>query len=443
MGTATVDPTLLEQRDALLKQIRDVAAKADDAGRDFTDDEYTDVTAKVAEFKNLNDRIRKAEDGAKLRDQITAITNPDDVKAINDVALAGASVGGQPLIPGQRRKSAGELFTESDAYKAFRKAHPNGVSDRSRVNVEPVHMPGGVKALITGASDTSAGAMVVPDRAAMPPVLYPPLTLRDVITIGQTTSDSVEYAQVDTRTNAAAVVPEATTSAGGTANVTTGVIDLPAGSGVKPESALTLRKVTAPVRTLAHWLPITKRAMSDAAQIRTYIDQFLRDGLDRATEAEAVSGDGTGEHFTGVLNTTGTQAQAFDTDVFVTVRKAMTKVRSIGGMVTGVLISPQDDEVVDLARDGQNRFFGAGPFAFGPSTLWGVPRVVCYSLPAGTAIVGDLRTMVLWDREQASVSVSDSHADFFVRNLLAILAEMRAAFGVLQPSTLAITDVAA
>jgi hypothetical protein len=29
--------------------------------------------------------------------------------------------------------------------------------------------------------------------------------------------------------------------------------------------------------------------------------------------------------------------------------------------------------------------------------------------------------------------VSDQHADFFTRNLLAILAEMRAAFGVLDP----------
>jgi len=29
--------------------------------------------------------------------------------------------------------------------------------------------------------------------------------------------------------------------------------------------------------------------------------------------------------------------------------------------------------------------------------------------------------------------VSDQHADFFIRYLLAILAEMRAAFGVLDP----------
>ena len=50
-----------------------------------------------------------------------------------------------------------------------------------------------------------------------------------------------------------------------------------------------------------------------------------------------------------------------------------------------------------------------------------------------TALVGDFRQAVLWEREGVSLAVSDQHADYFVRNLLAILAEMRAAFGVLDP----------
>jgi HK97 family phage major capsid protein len=41
---------------------------------------------------------------------------------------------------------------------------------------------------------------------------------------------------------------------------------------------------------------------------------------------------------------------------------------------------------------------------------------------------------VVYDREQATVTATDSHADFFVRNLVAILAEMRAAFAIMRPS---------
>ena len=48
--------------------------------------------------------------------------------------------------------------------------------------------------------------------------------------------------------------------------------------------------------------------------------------------------------------------------------------------------------------------------------------------------MGDFRTAVLWDREQAAVHVTDSHDDWFVKNIIAILAEMRAAFGVIRPA---------
>jgi hypothetical protein len=39
--------------------------------------------------------------------------------------------------------------------------------------------------------------------------------------------------------------------------------------------------------------------------------------------------------------------------------------------------------------------------------------------------------------------VSDSHSDFFIRNMVAILAEMRAAFAVLQPNAFVEIDLTA
>src|SRR5690606_24255021 len=108
---------------------------------------------------------------------------------------------------------------------------------------------------------------------------------------------------------------------------------------------------------------------------------------------------------------------------------------------TAVLINPEEDESIDLARDGEDRFYGNGPFGVGPGTLWGLPRVVSEAVPAGTAIIGDFRKAVLWDREQATVSVTDSHADFFIRNLIAVLAEERVAFGVIRPSAFVVMDL--
>jgi len=66
--------------------------------------------------------------------------------------------------------------------------------------------------------------------------------------------------------------------------------------------------------------------------------------------------------------------------------------------------------------------------------LWGLPVIESEAVAPKTAWCAAWNWGVVYDREQATVTATDSHADFFVRNLVAILAEMRAAFAVLRPS---------
>jgi HK97 family phage major capsid protein len=239
------------------------------------------------------------------------------------------------------------------------------------------------------------------------------------------------------QTNNAAPVAESTATADpGTMN---------AANGVKPESALAWAKVTTPVRTIAHWIPITKRALSDAAQVRSIIDAFLRYGLEEELEDQMIAGDGTGENLEGLSNVSGVQAQAWDTNLLTTTRKAKTKVRLVGRSVANAyLLNPSDLEAIDLLQDNEARFYFGGPSGVGTAgTLWGLPVIETEAVPAGTGYVGDFRKAVLWDREQASITISDSHANFFIRNMVAILAEMRAAFGVIQPNAFVEIDLTA
>jgi hypothetical protein len=75
--------------------------------------------------------------------------------------------------------------------------------------------------------------------------------------------------------------------------------------------------------------------------------------------------------------------------------------------------------------------------ATAPSAYWGLRPVASPLVAAGTAFVGDFSTGVTWfDRGDEAVYLSDSHADYFVRNLLVILAEVRAAFAVTEPGAL-------
>jgi HK97 family phage major capsid protein len=198
---------------------------------------------------------------------------------------------------------------------------------------------------------------------------------------------------------------------------------------------MNFEKVHATVKTIAVYVGATKRALSDAAQIRGIIDQELRDDLNEELEDQVLNGDGIGENFTGLLNTAGVLTQAFNATILTTCRQAVTTLQVTGrARPNAWVFNPTDWETVELLQDGVNRYYGNGPFSQGPTQLWGYPVVTSQSKAAGTAILGDWRKAVIWDREQASISVTDSHDDWFIRNMIAILAEMRAAFGVIRPS---------
>lgn len=411
-----------------LKSAQAIAAAADDAGRDLTEEERAQVTAHMQKAQELK---RTADDDDALRKALGDLTSGIGVVDRIDEPKAKAGNFDGP----QRGKSIGQAFVESNEFTGLMKSVPEGrFSEKARVQSQPF----GVKTLITGTDNASAGIFVQPQQLGMvvgQDYLQRPLTIRSLFTAGTTTTDTIEYVRVLAQTNNAAPVPEATrTEALGAGSPAVTLVT----GGYKPESGFTFEKDQTTVKTIAHWIPATKRSLSDAAQIRTLIDTFLRYGLEEEFEDQLMSGNGTGENLLGLNNTSGIQIQAApDTgeDVFTVTRRARRKVR-IGGRAvpTAYVMNPIDWENIELMRDGNERFYGAGPFAMTTPSLWGLPVIESEAVAQGTAWCADWRMGVVWDREQASIQVTDSHADFFVRNLVAILAEMRAAFAVLRPS---------
>lgn len=408
-----------------------IATKADGEGRDLTPEERQDITTELEKARAAKSAILALDGDTALRDELNVLGRP-----VGELAKGGGHQPGSGLTLGTK-------FTDAPEFKNWLSSLSGG-SGRIPESAKGLHSPAiafGMKDLVTGLSPTSAGALVTNDWRGLLDGLSQfqrPLTIMDLITRGNTTSDTVEYARVTGFTNNAAPVPEATTA---------GTIPSPDASntaGLKPQSGLALEKVTAVVKTIAHWLPATKRALSDAAQIRTLIDQFLRYGLDEEMEDQVMVGDDVGENFPGILNTSGTQAMPWDTDLLTTTRKARTLVRTVGrARPTAFVFNPVDNERIDLLKNNNLDFYFGGPTSNPSAPLWGLPRVESEAMPEGTGMVADWRMAILWDREQAAIQVSDSHADFFIRNLVAILAELRAAFGILRPKAFVEIDLTA
>jgi HK97 family phage major capsid protein len=387
--------------------------------------EITDLEKRAVDLKG-DDAIRAAtaQRRAQFQQPVSRPTFPNG-KSDDE---PGERKGGRPTL-----KTFGQQFVENEEWQAFfKQIAPTGeVGQKTHVNSPSLLLPVSIKTLITGVSSTSGGAFVIAEESGIFDALgRRPVTLRDIISVRTTMSDLVEFVRQTSRENLAAPVAEATATGGS--------------SGVKPEGGFAFERVQAPVKTIAEWVAATKRSLSDAGQLRGIIDDELRADLEDELNDQILNGSGVGENFEGIDTVTGTQDQAWSTNILTTTRKARTLVRTVGRATpTAYVLNPTDWETIDLLQDNEARYYYGGPSELGMPRLWGLPVVEEEAQPVGFGWVGDFKKAVLWDREQATMSVTDSHSDFFVRNLVAILGELRAAFGVIRPAAFVEMDLTA
>jgi HK97 family phage major capsid protein len=423
---------LLTQIEEKARQVKTLWDDADAEGKDADRDSVVKLNQ---ELEELEKKALDLKQDAEWR--IANDRRLDDLRRpTGHLPMPGANgKNGKSALGPATAKSLGAHFVESETWQAYVKAAAPGgrFPDGQHVQSPPLRAADylTLKTLITGLAPTSGGAFVVPDQSGIfDPLGRRPVTLRSIVSVRQTTSDAVEYVRQVSRANAAAPVAEAT--------ATTGT------SGTKPEGGFTFERVQELVRTIAEWVAATKRALSDAAQLRGIIDDELRADLVEAVDWQILNGDGTGENFTGLLHVDGTQEQLWDTNILTTTRKGRTKVLTPGRSVpSAYVLNPLDWETIDLLQDNEARYYFGGPSVIGTPRLWGLPVVETEAQTQGTGWVGEWRRIVLWDREEANVSVSDSHADFYIRNLVAILAELRATMGCIRPSAFVKLDLTA
>ena len=372
-----------------------------------------DREAKLASTEELDRHYNQPADGVK-RD----IVHQGD---------AGKTAG-QPA-----QKSPGEALVTSDAYKQALKSG-SLVTKGEPVLTSGFFGPEAQKALV-GSFTAPGSAMLAQVIPGVYRGLERPLVLRDALMNLSTTSDSLTVMQENVYTNAAAEVAEAT-------SVTT---------GLKPESGLTFTEATFPVQTIAHWMPVTRQLMEDLPFMAGYINERLLTGLRRREDAAFLNGTGVAPILRGILQTSGIQvldaayftanpvkSAATDNENINRIRRAMRVLGVVGQAYPSfVLMNPVNAESVDTSTDANRQYIFGGATAPLPRRMWGLPIVESDNIAVNTALVGDGQMAAVVDRNQGRIYTTDSHSDFFVRNLLAVLAEERVALPVFRPAAFA------
>ena len=372
--------------------------------RDFNDDE-------VASLRQMNDEMTDLAAGIEQLQELEAMATqhagPAGLPIVSEREQAP-----QAAKP-QRLRTTREVLEASEGYRAFR-ARRGGT----------VEFGFGGDTVLGSAFDSELGSTLITladinaPAQRLPgivPMALESRTVADLMLPGTTDSNTIEYYEETTFTNAAAETAE---------------------GGTKPESALDYTLRTESVRKIATWIPATDELLADVSQMRSTIEGRLIFMVKRREEAQLLNGDGTAPNISGILDRSGIQTQAKGADTVPdAVYKAITKVRFVGfAEPTAAVFHPNDWQDIRLMRTADGVYIWGSPAEAGPERIWGLDARITSEMTENTALVGAFKPYAqVFRRTGITVTASTEHSTYFVENKVAILAEERLALAVYRP----------
>lgn len=405
---------------ALLDEITTLTTDMEaEEGKNNTPDNQELLKSKLTEAETLRKSI---EQDSMILGLKSFATEPVGGSKVYGNPQGGDGVISQPFAG---VKSLGDQFIESAEYKAAIAGGGMRAGGGFAVEAKGFKSPFEQKATFTS-TGTGANSTV----NYLPGVLeirQQPLSIRDLLSVGQTTQAAVTYIRETSFTNAANTVAE---------------------EGLKPEATFATEVVVAPVKKIAVIGRVTDEMFADFPMMRDYVNERLRFMVLAREEAQLYAGAGTGSQITGITATAGIQNQpvgvlSATNTVADNIHRAITKIRTIGfAEPDGIAIHPTDWQILRLGKDANNQYYGGGPFTeqygVGPykvnPSLWGLTPVVTTAATAGTALVGAFRESAqIWQREGITVATTDTDQNDFQYNRIAIRVEERLALAVYRP----------
>ena len=369
-------------------------------------DQLNQVVEAIEKKQSEIDAMLKSA-GAESKSAVEAAEKAaKELKAMGDRLLEIEQKQAEGIKKGyEMPKSLGESFATSDEFKAF----AEGRTSKARLEV---------KNTITGQSGSPAAnsdTIVAPQRqVGIVAGAFRNLRIRDIMPSGTTSSNLVEYTRELAFTNAAAETAEGAT---------------------KPEATLTFELASAPVKTIAHWLKLSKQVMDDAPALASYVDTRLRYGVDLRIDQQLLNGNGSGQNIGGLAKAGNHTAftPASGDNAIDSINRAIYLVAAADYNATAIILNPADWGAIERTKTQDDAYVFGAPQRLAP-TLWGLPVVATNTMTAGKFMVGafDMAAQV-WNRQGTVVEMSEADDTNFQKNLVTVRAEARLALAIYRP----------
>lgn len=201
---------------------------------------------------------------------------------------------------------------------------------------------------------------------------------------------------------------------------------------MKPESTLNFKVEELTVSVVAHWVRVTNQLLADMPALVAYIRGRMAYGIRLKLEYLVINGNTTS--FSGLLKEGNSVVLTAESNPIDTISAAKAKAFASFVPPDAVILNPEDWSQIERTKGTDGHYIFGSPGATVTPVLWGVRVIQSAGMPAGRYWIGNV-TMATdgYIRQDVAVELSTEDRDNFVKNLVTIRAEMRAAFGVRMP----------
>lgn len=357
------------------------------------------VQALEKKLSSLEDA--RSKEGANLSDIEKKMSELGDeqVKLARQL-LAMEQKGAAKLAGGQKHMTLGQRFVESEVFKSFMEGK---LTKATLAAASPVATPdGAVPADYQGIK----GEPELPNVVAYAFAHVP------------TTSNSITYLKESAFTNSAAETAE---------------------GAQKPESKMEFTESDAPVRTIPHFIRVTKQLADDAPALAAYINSRMMYGLNRRIEKQLLNGDGSGNNLKGIFATGNYTAHGFTADnmestdtILDLIRRCAATMRKSGYTPNAIFLNPMDFDKLRGMKDSNGNYLMGSPLQAGTDIRpWGLRVIESPEVTEGKFMVADtVMGATIYDRQTPVIEMFEQDSDNVQKNLYTIRVECRMAFAV-------------
>jgi len=366
------------------------------------------------EVLELGKASKKAGDELKaLTDQHAELHN--ELKKMGDSMTAMEQQAATHKAEDVKAEGLGTQFVNSDVFSNFKQGLNNKASASFQNNT-----------IVEGTGNTVSRHEQLP---GVVPGAFRQLSVMPTVATGATSSNVIYYSRELAWTNNAAETAENTT---------------------KPESDLTFEEVTENVRTIPHFIKVSKQALEDSTFLASYIDRRMAHGVRQKIESQIISGTGAGVTLNGWLKTGNhvVTSPLLTVDFYGLANKMKYEVISADYTPDYFYINPADWAAAETLRraTGDNAFIaasGAVSYVNNGLTplLWGLPVVMSNAVPVGTLICKSVDADMYFNRNDVRVEMFEQDDTNVQSNLVTVRAEARGAEAVMVPAAIRTGDI--